>query len=146
MAVTPIAGYQDFLDRVDNSLLIRLTDQYGTGSPDQSKVELAASDATDFIYGQLGRKYALPPGSIPSVLVRICVTIGIWYLGMSSANGAGLGDDWQAAYDQAVQMLQDIASGNVSLGEDDPQETGSRDAASYTVADRVFTRDKMRSW
>lgn len=140
-----IAEYPDFEARVNYNLLVRLTDTQNTGEPDQTKIETAADDATAFIFSLLGRNYEVPTDPVPPMLVRSCVTIAIWYLGLSNPE-SGLGEDLEMAYERAVEMLKDIVAGEASLGVDDPQREGERNPVIVSSVDPVFTDDVLRRY
>lgn len=138
---TRLAEYQDFEDRYGTTFMTRLTDHDNTGSPDTSKVEFAADDATAMIYGKLGMQYLVPTDPHPQLLVRICIVNAIWNMGLSS-NG-GLGEDWDTANKEALNLLESIAAGNTTLGVEDPQHTEPPNPVIVNASATVFADEKL---
>lgn len=143
MAVTPFATYQDFLDRYGEDFLVSLTDMQNTGLPLGDRINLAASDATDQIYAKLGRKYEVPTNPVPQLLVRICTVLAVWDLGLTPEGG--LGEDWREAKDDAWNLIQSIADGDTTLGEDDPdrEDEGPRNPVTVTYTPTVNTPETL---
>lgn len=142
--MTRYAEYSDVVDKLDDRLLIRLTDDQGTGSPDQSVIETYLDDAASRIDAKIGMRYQLPISTPPTALKVWNVDLAV-YLLLGRRQDAP-GDIWQSRYEDVMSDLNAVADGKRTLGLEDPEDTGNRQPTSYCAADRVYTRDKMGSW
>ena len=134
----------DLLEQIDEDILIQLTDDVDAGTIDADKVTRAIADADGEIDSYCGMKYPVPFTTVPPVIRKCSVDIGIYNL-YSRRKGAP--EDRKTRYDNAIRFLKDVAKGLASLGEDDPNATpGGSQAPDIDQADRIFTRDKMKGF
>lgn len=128
----------DVILELDDRLLIRLTDDVGAGAVDSSIIQVFLDKATDVINGKIGMKYSLPFFLPPVICKSWCIDIGVYLL--LGRRQESPGDIWQSRYDNAIRDLDKVATGALSLGVDDPQETGNRQPVTFQGVDRVFKR------
>jgi len=103
---------QDLLEAgVSEAELIQLTDSANIGVMNISTIDVAISDASQYIDSILmAAGYALPLASTPSVLKRVCVDITRYYL-----FGDARPDFVETNYRFAVRYLNDLADKKASL-------------------------------
>lgn len=104
---------QDLIDRFGEQEIIQLSDRANppSGAIDAAVVGQAISDASDEIDGYVGARYALPLPVQPSVLGRVACDIARYRLADALPTA-----EMRKRYEDAVQLLRQIAKGLVSLG------------------------------
>jgi phage gp36-like protein len=131
----------DILEQIPEHELMALTDDDGVDAVDTSVTDRAIADADAEIDGYCGKRYAVPFPATPVILRKISVDIVIYNL---FARRQGAPDDRRTRYKDAVNFLEGVAKGLVSLGVEDPDstlpETGK---PRITSSDRVFSRSTM---
>jgi len=138
------ASTADVIAELDDRLLIRLTDDAGSGTVDSAVIQIFLDKATDLINGKVGMRYPLPFTTPPQICKSWCADIAVYL--MLGRRQESPGDIWQSRYDNAVRDVDRVATGALSLGVDDPQDTGNRQPVVFSGTDRVFTRAKMGGW
>ena len=123
--------------------LIMLTDDVGAGVVDSVMVTSALEDADTEIDGYLGSRYTLPLETPPAILNKLAVDITIYNL---YGRRGGPPDHVDARYKNAVRFLENIAKGDISLGPEDPEGTGSGDTAEVSAPTRIFTRTTLEGF
>ncbi len=109
-------------------------------------VDAALESASSEIDLYVARQYGLPLESTPPILVQICVDIAVYQLA-SSYEGAREGQ--RQRYEDAVALLDKIATDKIALSFTPPEDTGGEDGAAPVSAGsatlvsqtRHFTRD-----
>jgi len=92
-----------------------------TATPeDAGAVAVALDDASELIDTYIGERYTLPLTVVPGFLVRITCDIARYYLYDDQAT-----DRVKEAYDNAIKFLDEVKSGDVSLGDIPASETTS---------------------
>lgn len=142
--MTRYAEYSDVVAALDEQLLIRLTDDQGTGSPDQAVIETYLDQAASKIDAKVGMRYQLPIANPPIALQVWNIDLAV-YLLLGRRQDAP-GDVWQTRYEDVMSDLKAVAKGTMSLGIDDPEDTGNRQPASHSAAPRAFTRETLRGF
>jgi phage gp36-like protein len=134
----------DILEQMDEDVLVQLTDDDDAGSVDDDKVTRAIADADALINGYCGNKYTVPFTTVPALVRKYSVDIAIYNL---YGRRKGAPEDIRNRYKDAIDFLKGVASGNNTLGEDDPEGTDSDAPEMYSEnAERIFTRDKMKGF
>lgn len=110
----PYAASQDLIDRFGEQELVQLTDRANVPPEqiDDTVVERALADATATVDSYVGKVYALPIGSAPPVLIKVCCDIARYYLHGEAADKDSIVTRNQAA---ALAWLRDVAKGLVQL-------------------------------
>lgn len=124
--------------------LIRLTDKAGTGAIDTSRVDSAIESADVEIDAYLGEKMSLPLGDPPAILETLSRTLSIRNLYLLSAGG--IPESWEKQAQNATRMLEQIASGKLTLGAGDPEAGATDNTVQLSSATRIFSREKMRGF
>jgi len=136
------SAQSDILEQIDEDVLIQLTDDDDAGVVDADVVTRAIADADGLIDGYCGRRRTVPFTTIPPLVRKFSVDIAIYNL---YARRKGAPEDRRNRFKEAVDFLKGVASGTNSLGEDDPEGTGTGDAPEMSTnnPERIFTRGKM---
>jgi phage gp36-like protein len=135
----------DIENRLDESVMIQLTDDENTGFVVAARVTEAIADADAEIDSHIGVKYALPLASTPAILKKFSAEIAVYNL---YRRRHSVPDDWQRAYDSAIAHLKRVAEGKASLGADDPSGSPASDSPQMASdnPERIFSRDKLSQW
>ncbi|TGG92527.1 DUF1320 domain-containing protein [Natronospirillum operosum] len=136
------AELEDLQARFGDAELVQLTDVTGSGEIDIAPIERALDDATAEIDGYLSARYQLPLASVPVVLVRLCADMARYYLHDDHAP-----DQITERHKAAVQTLQRISKGEVSLGMDAAGESPqTADGAEMVSGGRVWAREDSKGY
>ena len=134
----------DMQEQIDNALLISLTDDADAGAVDTDKTDRAIADADSLIDGYCGKRYAVPFTTVPELIRKFSVDIGIYNL---YARRQGAPEDRRQRYKDAVDYLKGVARGENTLGEDDPDATPSEGHTPQIASNtRVFSRDNLKGF
>jgi len=138
------AVQQDIIDRYGEDELLIAADHDGDGTADEAVVTQGLSDATDEINVHVGARYTLPLVTVPAVLKRLCVDIGLYLM----SKPPSVTEEKRKRYEDALKLLQAISAGKVSLGISSGETAATTDnaEANKTSSDRIFTLDKMKGW
>lgn len=117
----PYATPQDLIDRLGEREATALSDRAHTGQPDVAVLADALALAEDEVNGYVGRRYALPlvngsgqPAAAPSLLKRLVIDIARYrQTGTEIMETEAI----RNRFKDAVRLLEQIARGEVSLGE-----------------------------
>lgn len=134
----------DIKKRLDEDVLVRLTDDSGSGQIDASVVNQAIEDASAEVDGYLQGRYDVPLQVVPTLIRRLSTDIAVYLLfarrGLEEAGPDGV--IWKA-YQAARDTLSKMAKGEVRIGAGLPR---SRPELLVDSADRVFSRDSLKEW
>jgi len=133
----------DLLKMMDEAELIQATDDDGAGIIDAAKVTQAIAQADAEIDGYLGGRYSVPLSPVPAVLVHLSVDMAIYHI-LSRRLGAP--ESRRDRYKNAVAFFKSVAKGDVSLGMNDPDGTGSDNRPEFEGPTRIFSRDSMAGY
>lgn len=136
------ASLDDLKKKLNEDELIRLTDDNGLDIIDEATVNAAIEAAGVEIDSYLGERYSLPLSPVPGLIPHLAKDIAVYNL--YARNHEGPTEHWQKRYDNAIKLLERIATGDVSLGSGDPDTGG--DDAQISVQDRIFTRETMKGF
>jgi len=130
----------DMLEKIEEDVLIQLTDDDDAGVVDEGKVTRAIADADAEIDSYCGTKYDVPFSTVPVMIRKMSVDIAIYNL---YARRRGAPEDRKERYDDAISFLKDISKGIASLGGDGPSADDDSGPEATTVkSDRVFSRGR----
>lgn len=136
----------DLMEQISEDELIELTDDDNTGVVETSRTDRAIADADAEINGYCGKRYGVPLSPVPALVRKFSADIAIWNL-FSRKQIADEGREKR--YTNAIRYLQDVAKGNATLGEGDP-DTPPSDAGAPRMASanpaRVFTRGTLEGY
>jgi phage gp36-like protein len=113
----------DITDRFGATFLAEIADRDGDGSVDDTSVDKALDDATSLIDSYVSAKFDDPQtiSPTPSIFIRLCCDIAIYY--MARENRGTLSDEIRQGWEDAVEELEKIRDGKISLGIADPPAT-----------------------
>ena len=113
-----------------------------TQTLDEAKVQEALEDASQTIDSYLGGRYALPLKTVPVVLERHCCYIARYFLEKNRAT-----DQARQDYEDTLRFLEKVASGAISLGLSDDDETvESENGAMMESAGSVWGRNTSKGF
>ena len=130
-------------NQIDESRLIQLTDDEGTGSVSETRVSQAIRDAGDEIDGYLGVRMKVPVVPAPEAVRRLAADIAVYNL---YSRREKIPEHRSERYGNAVRFLEGIAAGKISLGESDPEGTPldvNRAEMAGDNPERAFTRSSL---
>lgn len=109
---------EDLKKVVPESELVQITDDAGTGEIDEGVVNAARSRAEALIDTYCSQRYAVPFDPVPGVVKELAIDIALWQL-YNRVEGAGENEyrrSVEERYRAAIQMLERIADGSLSIG------------------------------
>lgn len=141
----PYATPQDLIDRLGSREATAISDRNGTGLPDTAALTRALGEAENEVNGYVGRRYLLPltssstgqPADVPTVLKRLVIDIARY---QQTGTEIMETESIRNRYKDAVRMLEQIAKGEISLG--DLMPVGAGKPASLGGATAIRTGDK----
>lgn len=137
----PYATVADMIDRFGQQVLIQLTDFESLGVVDQDTLDAAIADSDSVIDGYVGQRYALPLPGTPALLTGISCDLAFYRL-----HRHGAPEEARRARDEALKLLERIASGDLLLEIAGVEPTSAGGSADFEGPDRVFSRDKMEGF
>lgn len=140
----PYCTQTDLLEQISEDKLIQLTDDADAGIIDTSVVDRAIENADALIDSYCGTKFVVPFSTVPTRVRALSVDIAIYNL-YSRRQGAS--ETIKERYDECITFLKDVAKGNATLGENDPDGVPSEsNKPEIFSSDRVFSRDNLKGW
>ncbi len=132
----------DLQGQVPQEVLVRLTDDEGTGAVNEARVSDAIGDAGAEIDSYCRTRYPVPfADPAPQVIRKLAVDISLYHLFSRRGFREGTEDEViEKRYTAAVKFLQDVARGLVSIGVDTPAPKIGVDIKSNG---RIFSRPKL---
>ena len=141
MAYSALADIQD---RISPEELVRLTDDADAGAVDEARVTAAIADADAEIDAYCGTRYAVPLSPVPPMIARISGDLAAYAL---FSRRPPLDDIQVARRKAAIDFLEKVAAGRVSLGVDDPDTTPAPfHSPDITSSDRQFSREGLKGF
>lgn len=140
------ATRQSMIDQYGEDELIALTDRTGADVIDETRLQSALDDAAAEINGWIAKRVTLPLDPVPRSLGRHARAIA--YFLLFDQRGTRNIPEARDRYDDAIAWLKSVARGEVSLGDETPEDgtDSSPGAISTDAPERLFTRDTMRGW
>lgn len=138
------------LDDIKKSLtensIIQLTDDEGTGTANQQRVDKAIADADEIINGYLRGHYDVPLSPAPGLVNKFSVEVSIFNL-YSRRPETEMPATVLLRYKEALRFLEQVQKGVASLG---VSEESSIPEGEYkttkTSEDREFTKELLDSF
>jgi len=100
--------------RFSQLTLQQLTDRELTGSIDQAVLGQAIADAGTIIDGKLASRYPVPFAAVPALIEALASDIAFYRLHSNPPKEVA------SRYDNAIRLLDNLASGAISLGIEQP--------------------------
>ena len=100
-----------------------------TNLPKNSKddfIKFHVEKADAYIDGLLGEVFDVPFETPPKLIKHISTDLSVYFIAedLYSSQKPNLDEYHQKRYERAMQMLDDIASGNLGIGEDSKGQSG----------------------
>lgn len=138
-------------NRFDDFLLIAENEE-ADGTLDESAVLTALEYATGEMNVYIAKRYPLPLVFSPKILVRVCLDIALYQLGLGAHGNT---EEKRLRYDDAIALLKQVAAGKVELDLTSGAPTEDEDGnpitpplqmpdAEITHETRLFCRSSMR--
>jgi len=122
-----------------------LSDDSLTGSVGEAVVVEAIADADAEIDAWIGGRYKVPFNLVPDVIRKISIDIAVYNL--ESRRGGDLPEVRKDRYRNAVKLLESIAKGTVTIGEQEATApAGPVDLPQFTTPEPVFTKDTLKGF
>jgi len=141
---------QDLLDELGEATLAKLTDDEGTGEINETRVLKAIEFASGLFDSYARARYSIP---VPATaMVRsLNLDIAVFHLHKSRSQFAeGIYAVKKQAYDDAVRLLKDVASGKAALDVVSETETetlpANEDRILTNATSQTFTDDVLKSF
>jgi phage gp36-like protein len=129
------------LNRIDETTLIQLTDEAGTGEIDAAKVAAAIADADATIDAYCQGRYTVPLSPVPPKILQVSVDIALFNLySRSDLEMPGVRKDRNT---EAIRFLEMAAAGKVNLGAATPSPANTDNTVNVDSNTRIFSRAKM---
>ena len=123
---------QDILSACDETDLIRATDDFDTGIPDPATLAQGIDRATALIDSYIAGRYGTNLDPVPPLVVSLCLDISLYKLMSRRGDKA---EEFRVRYDDAIKMLERIASGKADIpGIIMDEDTGTDDPAAAVVS------------
>jgi phage gp36-like protein len=136
----------DIRAQIDESKLIQLTDDEGSGTVAEHRVTGAIEDADQEIDGYIGAGRQVPLSPVPPVIRKLSTDIAVYNL---YSRRDTVPEGRLERYRAAVRFLEQVAAGKISLGANDPEgsppETGSPRMAEENP-ERAFSRSTLHGF
>lgn len=144
----PYATVDDLVEELSEEVTLELTDDADTGTLADPAVQAICSDAlgdaSALIDSYAGAQYVVPLAPVPAIVNKYGTLIAAYYLYLRRGVVPAA---VQAAYDNAVSWLKDLAKGTVVIGETDEQPVLQTPGARAIVAGpQVFTRERLLTY
>jgi len=139
------ATLDDLKEQLDETTLIELTDDAGSGTIDTTVTTRAITDADEEIDGYVGSRTTVPLSPVPGIIRKLSVDVALYNL--YARRHDSIPEIRKERYDNAVKFLVKVAEGKISLGQYDPDPAASVGDVAYTSAvDSVMTSDKLANF
>lgn len=142
---SPLMAYStdsDLFERMDEQLVVQLTDDDNTGAIDQTVLADKRSTCHELVNSYLRGRYEVPMDPAPKLLADIEADLLVEKL-YSRRPGTGVPEEVQTDYKEALARLKDISLGRIEL-EDQPDISAAKIKTNKTAADRKFTNERFR--
>ena len=111
---------QDMLERFGAREMADASDRAQTGEMDASVVSTACEDASAEVDGRIARRYSVPLTSAPRLIKLLACDIARYRLFATRPH-----EEARRRYEAAIAVLEEIASGGLSLGADEAKPAAS---------------------
>lgn len=134
------ASLTDLRNKLDEDTLIQLTDDADTGAIDTAVIDAALEEADAEINKYLGKQYAVPLATVPTMVRYMAADIAIVNL---YGRKQGAPDHRQDKYEKHLAFLEKVAVGEEELGVDTPMRS---DSVQISSSERIFSREKLKGF
>ena len=132
--------YDDIEKRIGEDDMTALADYDGNGTPDADVVSAAIDDACALIDSYLSVRFTVPVSPVPDVLRTRTVNLAVYFLRLGRDSAT---EDVRRQYEDDVEWLREVVSGQVSLGVEPSAAEGDRaPSVRYEGQRRIFGRDE----
>lgn len=142
--IMPYSTNTDLFDRMDEQLVIDLTDDAQTGEIDQTKVDNLRADCTELIHTYLRGRHTVPLDPAPDILVNIEADLLVHKVYTRRANYE-IPDSVKELKKDALKHLQLISEGKIVL-QDQPDAGEAKIVSNKSDTSRIFTDDILNSF
>ena len=134
----------DLTERMSNEELMQLTDDAGTGVPDQDIISKAIAAAQDTIDGYLRGRYPVPLESVPGIVKNLALDLTTYTL-FKRRNQLSMNEARELMYKQAISQLKDIKAGIIQLQTADQQALPARPLfkSNKRPTDKMFGKERL---
>lgn len=134
----------DLYDRIDQEMVIQLTDDANAGEVDQAKLDNLRADCSELINTYLRGRYTVPVDPAPEILVNIESDLLVHKL-YQRRPGYEIPDSISDSKKDAMELLKQINLGKVLL-EDQPDIAEGAIQINKKASDRIFPDDTLNSF
>ncbi|WP_020403744.1 gp436 family protein [Gracilimonas tropica] len=134
----------DLYDRIDQEMVIQLTDDDNSGSVDQTVLDNKRADASEVINTYLRGKYEVPLDPAPKILTNIEADLLVHSLYARRANYE-IPDSVKESKKDALDLLMKINQGKILL-EDQPDVASGSLVTNKSSTDRLFPDDTLKQF
>ena len=131
----------DMLQQLDETSLIRLTDDAEDGVIDAEVVTRSIADADATIDAYCQGRYTVPLTPVPDKIRGVSVDIAVYNL--YSRKGDTAPEIRKDRHKEAIRFLEKVSEGKIKLGALTPASVNTADSVQAEGNDRIFTRTKM---
>jgi phage gp36-like protein len=142
----PYSTVNDMKKMLPEELIVQLTDDETTGSPNQARVDEAIAQADAEIDSYCGERYSVPFSTVPDIVKKLSVDIAIYNL--YSRLVRDMPEVRSERYRSSIKQLEAIGKGNISLGADPAPKAHSEGRAETNrqTDENVFSREKLKGF
>ena len=135
----PYATLDGLKRKIDEAVLVQLTDTANTGALDETTVQRAIAAADAMIDAYAGSVYLVPMDPVPPVAADLSATIAVALLHRFRSVDSPV---WSAAYRDAIEFLRQVAARHATLegAAEPPPAAGLSSNLSFTANPRRFSR------
>jgi phage gp36-like protein len=134
----------DLKKKIDEAVLIQLTDTTNSDQIDSAKVDRAIRDADALIDSYASKMYKAPMNPVPHLVCELSATLAIHNLHRFRSIESPV---WSEAGEKAIELLTQVSKGLVTL-EGAIQEPKAADDVSststFSAQDRRFSRELLK--
>lgn len=134
----------DLYDRIDQEMVIQLTDDANAGEVDETKLDNLRADCSELINTYLRGRYTVPVDPAPEILVNIEADLLVHKL-YQRRSGYEIPDSISDSKKDAMELLKQINLGKVLL-EDQPDIAEAAIRTNKKSTDRMFPDDTLKSF
>ncbi|WP_051967848.1 gp436 family protein [Brevibacillus thermoruber] len=142
----------DVESKLSPDILIRLTDDEGTGEINWEIVTKMIQEASAEVDAFLAMRYTLPLSPTPPILSKLTLDITLYNLFSRRGIDESSADSVIVTrYNNAIRMLEKIAAGTMEITPPTGDAGGgipspSQSSMSYQTSPRIFSREQMKGY
>ena len=144
ISAMPYSTDADLYDRIDQEMVVQLTDDANAGEVDQTKLDNLRSDCSELINTYLRGRYTVPVDPAPEILVNIEADLLVHKL-YQRRSGYEIPDSISDSKKDAMELLKQINLGKVLL-EEQPDISAGQIQTNKKSTDRLFTDDRLKRY